>query len=278
MMKNFTASLAKLLSAIIIAAMTPVTTLPAQETAGKISLRILCYNIHYGQGNDGIYDLERLAEVIKAVKPDLVALQEVDVMVRRSGKVHQASKLGELCGLKTFYGPTQHYEGGLYGNAILTNLPVSDVLIHPLPYTEATPELTTYPRAAIAVTFIAPDGKPLRFISTHFQHNVETDRVNQAHAVNELFAADGDNLRSILAGDMNAIPGSEPVQVLETKWQNAIDEAAAPTVPSQNPTSRIDYIFYRSKAQFRVEETKVIDEAMASDHRPVFAVLTLVED
>lgn len=278
MMKKSTASLAKRLSAIILAAMTLVTTLPAQETAGKTSLRILCYNIHYGQGNDGVYDLERLAEVIKAVKPDLVALQEVDVMVRRSNKVHQASKLGELCGLKTFYGPTQHYEGGLYGNAILTNLPVSDVLIHPLPYTDATPELTTYPRAAIAVTVTAPDGKPLRFISTHFQHNVETDRVNQAHAINELFAADGDDLRTILAGDMNAIPGSEPVQVLETKWQNAIDEAAAPTVPSQNPTSRIDYIFYRSKAQFRVEETKVIDEAMASDHRPVFAVLTLVAE
>lgn len=278
MMKKTTASLAKRLSAVILAAMTLVTTLPAQETAGKTSLRILCYNIHYGQGNDGVYDLERLAEVIKAVQPDLVALQEVDVMVRRSGKVHQASKLGELCGLKTFYGPTQHYEGGLYGNAILTNLPVSDVLIHPLPYTDATPELTTYPRAAIAVTVTAPDGKPLRFISTHFQHNVETDRVNQAHAINELFAADGDDLRTILAGDMNAIPGSEPVQVLETKWQNAIDEAAAPTVPSQNPTSRIDYIFYRSKAQFRVEETKVIDEAMASDHRPVFAVLTLVAE
>jgi endonuclease/exonuclease/phosphatase family metal-dependent hydrolase len=278
MMKKLPATLAKRLSALILAAMTLATNLPGQETAGKTSLRILCYNIHYGQGNDGVYDLERLAEVIKAVKPDLVALQEVDVMVRRSGKVHQASKLGELCGLKTFYGPTQHFEGGLYGNAILTNLPVSDVLIHPLPYTDATPELTTYPRAAIAVTVTAPDGKPLRFISTHFQHNVETDRVNQSHAINELFAAEGDDLRTILAGDMNAIPGSEPVQVLEAKWQNAIDEAAAPTVPSQNPISRIDYIFYRSKEQFQVEETKVIDEPMASDHRPVFAVLTLVAE
>jgi endonuclease/exonuclease/phosphatase family metal-dependent hydrolase len=278
MMKKLPASLAKRLSAVILATMTLATNLPGQETAGKIYLRILCYNIHYGQGNDGVYDLERLAEVIKAVKPDLVALQEVDVMVRRSGKVHQASKLGELCGLKTFYGPTQHFEGGLYGNAILTNLPVSDVLIHPLPYTDATPELTTYPRAAIAVTVTAPDGKPLRFISTHFQHNVETDRVNQSHAINELFAAEGDDLRTILAGDMNAIPGSGPVNVLEAKWQNAIDEAAAPTVPSQNPTSRIDYIFYRSKEQFQVEETKVIDEPMASDHRPVFAVLKLVAE
>jgi len=166
--------------------------------------------------------------------------------------------------------------------AILTNLPVSDVLIHPLPYTEATPELTTYPRAAIAVTVTAPDGKPLRFISTHFQHNVESDRVEQAHAINDLFAADGDDLRSILAGDINAVPDAEPVKVLLTRWENAIDEAAAPTVPSQKPTSRIDYIFHRSTPNsasgFSVEETKVIDEAMASDHRPVFAVLTLTTE
>ena len=93
-MKNTLPSFAKCLGAVIVAAMTSATILPAQETAGKTSLRILCYNIHYGQGNDGVYDLERLAEVIKEVKPDLVALQEVDVMVRRSGKVHQASKLG----------------------------------------------------------------------------------------------------------------------------------------------------------------------------------------
>lgn len=274
MMKYKLPSLAKHFIALTLGLMTLVTTLPAQDSAAKPSLRILSYNIHYGQGNDGVYDLERLAAVIKAVKPDIVALQEVDVMVRRSGKVHQASKLGELCGLKSYYGPTQHYEGGLYGNAVLTNLPILEVLIQPLPYTEATSELTTYPRAAIAVTVTGPDGKPLRFISTHFQHNVESDRVDQAHAINELFAT-AESIPMILAGDMNATPDAEPVQVLLTKWRNAIDEAAAPTVPSQAPTSRIDYIFYHSATQFRVEETRVIDDGEASDHRPVFAVLTL---
>lgn len=248
---------------------------PARAEDGV--LRILCYNIHYGQGNDGVYDLERLAAVIKAVDPDLVALQEVDVVVRRSGKVHQAQKLGELTGLKVHYGPTQHYEGGLYGNAVLTKLPVTDVLIHPLPYTEATPQLTTYPRAFIAVTFEGPGGKPMRFVSTHFQHNVEEDRVAEAQAVNELLAAKGDTLPTILAGDINAVPDSEPMKVLLSKWTNAIDAEAAPTVPSKDPKSRIDYIFYRQGDPFEVVETRVIAEEMASDHRPVFAVLRVME-
>ena len=264
----------------MIAALAAVILLQSsRSSAGEPpALRVLCYNIHYGQGNDGQYDLERLAAVIAESKPDLVALQEVDVGVKRSGRVHQARRLGELTGMAVRFGPTQHYEGGLFGNAVLTRLPILDVAIHPLPYTETTPELVTYPRGAIAVTIRGPNGRPLRFISTHFQHNVAEDRVAEAKAVNSLFAADGNTLPTILAGDINAQPDSEPVQVLLERWTNAIDEAAAPTVPSAKPTSRIDYIFYRPASQFRLLEAKVIAEPMASDHRPVFAVLEVVPD
>ncbi len=238
-------------------------------------LRVLCYNIHYGQGMDGAYDLQRLAEVIKAAQPDLVALQEVDVGVRRSGQVHQLQQLGELTGLTARFGPTQHYEGGLFGNAVLTRLPILDELIQPLPYTEATPERMTYPRGALAVTVRAPDGRPLRFISTHFQHNVEEDRVAEAKAVNALFADPTDGLRTILAGDFNATPEAEPIRILQERWQHAIDAARAPSAPSVHPKSRIDYVFHRGAAAFRVIRSEVLPEAMASDHRPVLAVLEL---
>lgn len=251
------------------------TFLPAK--AGDDVLRILCYNIHYGQGNDGVYDLGRLAAVIKAVDPDLVALQEVDVMVRRSGQVHQAEELGKLTGLDVYYGPTQHYEGGLFGNAVLTRLPVSRVWIQPLPYTEATPELTTYPRGFVAVTVRTRGGKDVRVVSTHFQHNVEEDRVAEAEAVNRHLAAEGDSIPTILAGDINAVPDSEPMKVLLSKWTNAIDPESVPTVPSKDPKSRIDYILFRQGDPFEVIETRVIPEAMASDHRPVFSVLKIKE-
>ncbi|MDY0170370.1 MAG: endonuclease/exonuclease/phosphatase family protein [Thermoguttaceae bacterium] len=241
------------------------------------SLRVLCYNIHYGQGMDGVYDIPRLAEVINQAKPDLVALQEVDVGVRRSGRVHQAQELGRLTGMAVRFGPTQHYEGGLFGNAVLTRLPILDVAIHPLPYTESTPELVTYPRGAIAVVVRGPGGQPIRFVSTHFQHNVPEDRVAEAKAINELFADPDDPMPTILAGDINAPPDSEPVEVLLQRWTNAIDDAAAPTVPSDKPRSRIDYIFYRPAARFRLLQAEVIAEPMASDHRPVFAVVRLLQ-
>lgn len=241
-------------------------------------LRILTYNIHWALGMDGKYDVERIAEVIKAAKPDLVALQEVDVGVKRSGRVHEVRRLAELTGMAARFGPTQHYEGGLFGNAVLTNLPILDVEIHPLPYTEATPELQTYPRGAIVVTVTAPDGKPLRFVSTHFQHNLPEDRIAEAEAINELFAAAGDGLRTILAGDMNAKPDEEPIRILLKRWTNATDDPPAPTVPVVNPTSRIDYIFYQPAASFRLKEARVIREEMASDHLPVFAELETTGD
>ncbi len=238
--------------------------------AEPTTLRVLCYNIHYGQGTDGQYDLERLAKVINKAKPGFVALQEVDVGVKRSGRVHQAQKLGELTGMAVRFGPTQHYQGGLYGNAVLTRLPILDVVIQPLPYTESTPQRTTYPRGAIAVTVRGPEGKPLRFVSTHFQHNVPEDRLAEAKAINKLFGRD-DKVPTILAGDMNAVPEAAPIRELFKRWSNATDELASPTAPSEKPTSRIDYIFYRPASMFRVSHAEVIDESVASDHRPVLA-------
>jgi len=252
----------------------------AQEDVRKAktapeTLRVLCYNIHYGQGMDGKYDIERLAEVIKQTQPDLVALQEIDVWVERSGRVHQIQQLGKLTGMQARFGPTQHYQGGLYGNGVLTRLPIIDVLIQPLPYTESTPEKVTYPRAAIAVTVRLADGSPLKFISTHFQHNLSEDRVAEAIAINKHFAKSDDTIPAILAGDMNATPDAEPIEVLNKKWTTTLDQQASPSAPSGKPRVRIDYIFYRNAPKLKLKQTEVIAEKMASDHRPVFAVFEL---
>ncbi len=175
------------------------------------------------------------------------------------------------------FGPTQHYEGGLFGNAVLSRFEFLDVQIHPLPYTESSPQRTTYPRGAIAVTVRGPGGRPLRFISTHFQHNVPEDRVAEATAINELFAGDDDAPPTILAGDMNATPDAEPIQILQQRWSNATDQPPAPSAPATTPRSRIDYIFFRRAEQFRLVTARVVDEPIASDHRPVYAELELLQ-
>ena len=49
-----------------------------------------------------------------------------------------------------------------------------------------------------------------------------------------------------------------------------------PTSPVVNPRRQIDYVLYRPGNRWRVVEVRVLDEAVASDHRPVLAVLEVV--
>lgn len=236
---------------------------------------MLCYNIHHGKGTDGKIDVPRIARVIERHRPDLVALQEVDVGVERSARVHQLRRLGELTGLAPRFGPTQDHQGGLCGNGVLSRLPILDVVIHPLPYTPPSRKPLTYPRGAVAITVQLPDGRPLRFISTHFQHNLAEDRLAQARRINQLFAADDDETLTILAGDLNAIPGSEPMEEIHKRWTNAMNSPPAASAPSPDPHSRIDYILYRPQQSMKLRKTEVLDEPTASDHLPVFAVFEL---
>lgn len=268
------------------AALSGAATLPASAAESPTRLRILCYNIHYGQGTDGKYDIPRIAEVINATKPDIVALQEIDVHVERSARRHELRMLANETGMTGRFGPTQHYEGGLFGNGFLSNLPFHDLHIQPLPYTEATEELVTYPRNATAAVVEAPDGKLVRVISTHFQHaSFEKDRIAEAKAINEHFAnddpsrdamgADAAALPTILAGDLNAVIGSPPITEIQKKWDLVVEDDPAPTVPVANPSKRIDFIAYRKTDPVQVIEQRVIEEKIASDHFPVFAVLEI---
>ena len=52
------------------------------DAGEPLRLRVLSYNIHHGRGSDGKVDLERIAQVIRGAKPDIVALQEVKTDIR----------------------------------------------------------------------------------------------------------------------------------------------------------------------------------------------------
>ena len=142
------------------------------------TLRILSYNIHHGEGTDGRFDLERIAGVIDSVKPDLVALQEVDRETRRSSGVDQAAELGRLTGMTAIFGPAMPYQGGEYGDAVLSRRRPSESGHLALP-AAANHE----PRVATHVT-IELEGGAVTFASTHLDHTRDpSDRVRQAEAL-----------------------------------------------------------------------------------------------
>ncbi len=228
-------------------------------------VRVLCYNIHHGEGTDGKVDLPRIAGVIKSVAPDLVALQEVDSVTARTSRVDQATELAKLTGMRAYFGRTIDFQGGKYGNAILSKLPISQISNFPLPGRE--------PRAVLtAEVDFRPS--PFVFMSTHFDNAVAANRVISADSINRIVGRLVAK-PAILAGDLNEVPAGPTLDKLRQVWTEACLGDSLFTFPVENPTRQIDYILFTPRQRWRLVEVSVLDEKVASDHRPIMAVLEL---
>lgn len=120
----------------------------------------------------------------------------------------------------------------------------------------------------------------IALITTHLHHASEPFRIAQAEQLNRLFAAsdtDGDTDAvdlTLLAGDLNATPLSQPLQVLQRRWQSATaGRDHLLTFPADRPNRQLDYLLYRSDRAITVRSAQVLDEPLASDHRPLLVDL-----
>ena len=214
--------------------------LSAQAPDSSRIVRVLTYNILHGKTLKGDFDLDLIASVISKEKPDLVALQEVDYKTNRSKKYDLVTELGIRTGLSPLFARAMYYDDGEYGEGILSKYTFLTTTNHPLPYTEGKE-----PRAAAEVNVVIKSGDTIRFVGTHLDH--ETDGHN----------------RFIQAEEVNRVLKRDDVVF---------------TFPSDEPIKKIDYVLFRPAHRWRILEKRVIDERVASDHRPVLVVLELLPD
>ena len=242
----------------------------SSENSASVQLRVLTFNIYHGATMKGDFDLELIASVIKKLDPDLVALQEVDFKTGRARKMDLMTELGYRTGMSPLFGKAMNYDGGEYGEGILSKYSFKSTRVHSLPYSEGHE-----PRAALEVEIELKDGTIISFIGTHLDHVKDPgDRIMQAEQINELLEKIENP--TILAGDLNALPGSDPIQALSEKWTLSDAKGLKPTFPSSEPVRKIDYIMFAPAKSWKVIETRVIDEKVASDHCPYFVVLELL--
>jgi len=254
--------------AVIVAATTLAAGVRAASPEPRPPLRVVSYNIRHGVGTDGRLDLERIAEVIRRLEPDLVALQEVDESCGRSGNVDQAAVLGRALGMHHRFAAFMDFDGGRYGLAALSRFPITASRRHELP-------AGAEPRALLELE-LAVDGleKPLSFSCVHADWTSEVIRTKQMRTV--LDAIGGRPGPAILAGDFNAEPGSDSLQLLgKSGWRllDKLQQAGGKTWPADSPTDAIDHIAVRGIGE--VVAHRVVEEPTASDHRPILAELTL---
>lgn len=216
---------------------------------------------------DGKIDLERIATVIAKENPDLVALQEIDHACQRSGNVDQAAELGHLLKMNHRFGKFMNFQGGEYGMAVLSRFPIEKTIRHQLPP-------GAEPRCALEIQ-VRPDGwqEPLSFIGIHNDWTKESLRVSQVTTL--INALEKTKHPVILAGDFNAERGDDSLNLLlKFDWE-ILRRKPTKTWPSLNPTQEIDFFITRNLEEITYDE-KVIDEQLASDHRPIAIQITRV--
>lgn len=215
-------------------------------------LRLLSYNIRNAKGMDNITDYQRIANIITQSKAAVIALQELDSVTQRSKGKDVLKELAEVTGLHGSYGAAIAFQGGKYGVGVLSKeKPLSQKTI-PLPGSEEA-------RVLLVVEFT-----DYLVFCTHFSLT-EKDRLSSIKIIEEELAASKKPV--LLLGDLNDKPGSETMQKLQQSFQ--LLSANEFSFPADKPDRCIDYILAHNSIKAKVITTEVLNEPVASDHRPL---------
>jgi endonuclease/exonuclease/phosphatase family metal-dependent hydrolase len=229
------------------------------------TLRVMTYNIHHGEGVDGKVDLLRIAELIQREGADIVALQEVDKGVSRTARRDLPAELAALTGMNCVFGNNFPYQGGEYGNAVLTRFPVLRVTNTPYPM------LRTDEQRGLLQLILDVRGRELVFMNTHLDYQSDDAErwLNVGEIETRMKSYAGRPI--ILCGDFNTTPESRVCvrlsKRLDDTWAR-VGQGDGFTIPAQQPTKRIDYIWI-AKDKSLVPLRVWVPQSDASDHLPV---------
>ncbi len=209
--------------------------------------------------------LPKIAEVISALSPDVVGLQEVHCRTRAS-QIDQAESLASLTGYQLAFGNSCSMDGGEYGNAVLTRGRVVASHVHPLPGSGE-------PRSVLEVD-LELDGRRFCFFSTHLAawgRLLRLARMKQTAELGEIMGRT--TLPRVLVGDFNVPPAALEIRTLLSHGHLRVaGEGTEPSFPMTR--QRLDYIFCDSA--WEVAGSEVVRRG-PSDHWPVVASLKLKE-
>jgi endonuclease/exonuclease/phosphatase family metal-dependent hydrolase len=231
-------------------------------------MKVVSWNIHRCFGTDRLYLPERIAEALREIDADLVALQEVDSSLRvtlpEGDEPDQLSFIARQLGMSAIMGPTLTHDYGAYGNAILSREPLVGISEEiDLSYRKVEP------RGALVATFTEPFGK-LRVVNTHlglkyWERAFQIDRL-----LSEIVWRK--NQVTLLLGDFNEwISFSGNNLRLERAFPNQAPRLK--TFPSPWPRFALDRIFLSAPdcevqiLEYEVPRTSLT--RVASDHLPI---------
>ena len=164
------------------------------------------------------------------------------------------------------------FQGGEYGNAILTSLPV---LAHDNHHYRMLRPHEQRGLLRVAVEF---GGREIQFLATHIDHRPDdAERISNLAEIESRLTPAPPRQPWIVCGDFNDTPGSgthrAATQLFIDSWV-AVGDGQGHTYPSGTPTKRIDYVFLRRGCGMVPRWAKTVRSA-ASDHLPVIVEIRM---
>lgn len=238
-------------------------TSPAPGEPIASQLTVLTWNLQSGFARDNHWDLEAQARVIESQRPDIVILQEVSRGWLATTSADQLLWLSRRLDMPYAWGPAS--DDDLWGNAILSRAPLSDVAV--LRYRSTQNLKRSAVRARVATT-----RGDVWVIATHLDNPSGAGAVRLEQAA-QLIAFRGERAPAIVAGDLNATPDSDVIATIVAS--GLVDSGAilGPSAATAEDGRRIDYIL--ATPDLELMATRIV-ETDASDHRPVVAVYHVV--
>jgi endonuclease/exonuclease/phosphatase family metal-dependent hydrolase len=240
----------------------------------------MTYNVHRCVGLDGRLSPERIAEVIASCQADIVGLQELDVRRARTGGVDQAHLIARELNMEMHFHPALRVLEELYGDAILSTLPLRLVKAAGLPRLRRWPGLE--PRGAMWSS-VDIGGTHLQVINTHLGL-LARERLAQVDALlgPEWFGRHGSRGPAILLGDFNAGPLSRTYRSLASKFTDAqcsLQPARRQaTFPARAPFRCIDHVFVNHRIEvLGASAIRTPLARVASDHLPLVVDFQIAE-
>ena len=233
------------------------------------TLRVATYNIHRCRGLDGRTNPSRIADVIRSIEPDVIALQEV-IGAGPHSPGH-AEELGAQLGMGWVMAPTRHLRGALFGNVVLSRLPISHHSQYDLSWK------TCEPRCAQRVDISVGDDL-LHLYNVHLGTAL-LERRHQAGRLSAILHDRRVGVPKIVLGDFNEWMRGLATAML-TERLRSIDLRAhlrrRRTYPGVFPVLHLDHIYYEGKVEVtNLELPRTRASLMASDHLPLVAELKI---
>lgn len=234
-----------------------------------MKLRIATYNVHRCRGLDGRTNPSRIAEVISTIAPDVIALQEV--IGAGANSAGHAEELGALLGMGWVMAPTRHLRGSLFGNVVLSRLPITHHSQYDLSWK------TCEPRNCQRVD-IAANGGTLHLYNVHLGTALR-ERRYQASRLSTILTDRRVGSPKIVLGDFNEWLQGLATAVLREQLQSVDLRAHLKrrrTYPGVFPVLHLDHIYYDGELEVeRIEMPRTRLSLIASDHLPLVADIQL---